>query len=123
MIFMLSTVTDDPAIEDTETNKKGVNITDILGLGKVTQSLAHSFGKLIEKIPSQKLSPIMAYLVIMTIMYVGLFVFLIHKNPPNLPLFMSWITIFFLIIIVPFIFLEVNTNLVTSKVKAKKNIR
>lgn len=105
---MLSTIGDTPL--DANSEKSKVDVTDVLGIGKAIQSLAVSFGKLIEKIPSEKFTALMAYVSVMVILYVVLIVVILYLKPLNPIFYVSVISVFFLMIIYPFIIIDFKTK-------------
>ena len=101
MILILSEL-NDPATD----NSKHHNTTDFFGFGKAIDSLAKSFGKLLEKIPSNKLSAGMSFVVIVLILYLIFIPVIFKVNPNNAPLLTIWVGIFMIIFCGPFIFIE-----------------
>lgn len=68
-------------VDDSTSTKSKNTFTDVLGLGKATESLAKSFGKLLEKVPANKLNAGMSFVVIIFIIYAIFIVTVLKINP------------------------------------------
>ncbi|MFT8313161.1 MAG: hypothetical protein ABF633_02775 [Clostridium sp.] len=101
MILILSEIGESSA----ETQKK--TITDVFGFGKAVDSLAKSFGKLLEKIPSNKLSPGMAFVVIVLILFIIFICVMFKIDTTDAPMVSICVGIFFAMFAGPFVFLEI----------------
>ena len=107
---MLNTIGDTPLDADSEKGKSKANVTDVLGLGKAIQAIANSVGKLIEKIPSEKFTALMAFVSFMGILYAVLLIVMLYFKPPYSIFYVSVMSIFFLMIIYPFIIIDYKTK-------------
>lgn len=91
-------------VGDAETSSK--TTTDIFGIGKIAEGLANSFGKILEKVPTNKLSAGMSFVVVVLIcllLFNG-WMFYIKSDKAIITLFVTFI--FGGLCLAPFITLE-----------------